>query len=381
MTDFRSLGLADPLLAALDDAGHHTPTAIQAAAIPAILSGRDLQGVAQTGTGKTGAFALPILHRLLADPPTAASRGTRSRICRALILAPTRELATQIAAATRAYARHTGLRVTAMVGGLPKPPQARAMAAGVDILVATPGRLLDQIADAALRLDETTIFVLDEADHMLDLGFIDDVRRIAAMLPAIRQTLLFSATMPPAIGSLARELLHRALLVSATPASTTAEGIDQRVIFAEPQQKRPLLIALMKRGRMQRTLVFTRTKEAADGLVAAFDKAGIQAAALHGDKSQPARDRTLAAFRSGRLAVLVATDVAARGIDIHGVTHIVNYDLPEVPQAYVHRVGRTARAGARGAAISLCAPAERQHLRAIEKLVGKRLKVYEARND
>ncbi len=372
MTDFCSLGLAEPLLEALDAAGHHVPTAIQLAAIPAVLAGRDLQGIAQTGTGKTAAFALPILHRLLAAPP-----GASGRTCRALVLAPTRELATQIAVAAGTYAARTPLRVAVMVGGLPKGPQARAAAGGIDILVATPGRLLDHVGDGAVHLDHTGVLVLDEADHMLDLGFAADVRRIAAMLPRIRQTLLFSATMPPAIAALARDLLHRPTLVTATPAAATAERIDQRVVFAEPQQKRPLLVALLKGGRMPRTLVFTRTKDAADGLVAALDRAGIHAAAIHGDKSQPARDRTLAAFRAGRLPVLVATDVAARGIDIDGLSHVVNYDMPEVAEAYVHRVGRTARAGARGVAISLCAGAERPHLRAIEKLVGTRLKVYD----
>ncbi len=378
MTDFRSFGLAGPLLETLDRLGHRVPTEIQLAAIPPILAGRDVQGIAQTGTGKTGAFALPILHRLLADLPAAPPRTGSRQACRALVLAPTRELATQIAEAARTYAGGTALRIAAVVGGLPKAGQARTLTAGVDLLVATPGRLLDLAADGAVHLDAVSILVLDEADHMLDLGFAAEVRRIAATLPRIRQTLLFSATMPPPIAALARELLHRPTLISATPEQAAAERIDQRVIFAEPRQKRPLLIELIRRGRMRRALVFTRTRETADGLVAALDEAGIRAAAIHGDKSQPARDRTLTRFRDGRLPVLVATDVAARGIDIDGLSHVVNYDLPDTPEAYVHRVGRTARAGARGIAISLCAGAERQQLRAIEKLVGSRLRVYDA---
>ena len=371
MTQFLSLGLAEPLLAALQGAGYRTPTPIQAQAIPAILLGRDLEGIAQTGTGKTAAYALPILHRLLGPPHPAPGR-----TCRALILAPTRELANQIRDAVRTYARQTPLRTGLMVGGIPKPAQAKAVSGGIDILVATPGRLLDHLSDGAIRLDETGILVLDEADRMLDLGFIADIRQIAGLLPRQRQTLLFSATMPQEIAALAADLLHDPLHIAATPAATTAPRIDQRVIFLDTQQKRPVLIELVRRGRMTRALVFTRTKQGADDVVAGLDKAGIRAAAIHGDKSQPHRDRTLASFRAGAFSVLVATDVAARGLDIDGLSHVVNYDLPEVPEAYVHRIGRTARAGGRGIAISLCTGPERQALRAIEKLVGARLKVY-----
>ncbi|WP_419729303.1 DEAD/DEAH box helicase [Lichenicola sp.] len=376
MTDFRSLGLTEPLLEALRAAGYDAPTPIQTEAIPPIMAGRDVQGIAQTGTGKTAAFALPILHRLLAEPKPA-----NARCCRVLILSPTRELASQICDVIRIYARRTGLRIAAMVGGVPKPPQTKAVAAGIDILVATPGRLLDHLSDGSVRLDETAILVLDEADHMLDLGFIDDVQEITSRLPQQhRQTLLFSATMPPEIAALARRLLHKPVSIATTPQATTATGIEQRVIFVEPGAKRAALLELLKRGRMTRTLVFTRTKQTADEVVAALDKGGIRASAIHGDKSQPQRDRTLAAFRKGGFPVLVATDVAARGIDLDGITHVVNYDLPEVPQAYVHRIGRTARAGAAGVAITLCAASERPLLRAIEKLLGTRVRVHEARN-
>ena len=375
MTDFQSLGLAAPLLEAVRKAGYQIPTPIQAQAIPAILQGSDVEGIAQTGTGKTAAFVLPILHRLLDTPHTASDR-----TCRALILAPTRELAGQICDAARSYARHTSLRATVMVGGIPKGKQAKAVSAGIDILVATPGRLLDHLSDGAIRLDGTGVLVLDEADRMLDLGFIPDIRHIAGLLPQRRQTLLFSATMPPEIALLAKQLLHAPLHVAVTPEAVTAERIDHRVIFLDVQQKRPVLIEMIKRGRMRRTVVFTRTRQGADAVVAGLDQAGIRAGAIHGDKSQPQRDRTLASFRAGTFPVLVATDVAARGIDIDGLTHVVNFDVPDVPEAYVHRVGRTARAGARGIAISLCAASERQSLRAIEKLVGSRLKVYEPHN-
>ncbi len=301
------------------------------------------------------------------------------RSCQALVLAPTRELASQICDAIRLYARRTALRATVLVGGMPKQKQARALAAGIDLVVATPGRLLDHLADGALRLDETHYLVLDEADHMLDLGFIDDVRRIAGRLPDRRQSLLFSATMPAPIALLARQLLRDPLTVAATPPATTADKIDQRIVFAETQQKRPLLIEMLKRGRMKRTLVFTRTRQGADTLAAALDKAGIRVAAIHGDKSQPQRDRVLEEFRAGLFPVLIATDVAARGIDIPDLTHVVNFEIPEVPEAYVHRIGRTARAGARGIAISLCAASERSSLRDIEKLLATRLRVYDPR--
>ncbi len=374
MNAFRDLGLAEPLLQALASAGLATPTPIQTQAIPPILSGRDLIGIAQTGTGKTASFALPILDRLLANA-TRADPGA----CQALVLAPTRELASQICESVRTYARRTTLRATVLVGGVPKQKQARALASGIDLVIATPGRLLDHLADRALQLDRTGWLVLDEADHMLDLGFIDDVRRIAAHLPQRRQSLLFSATMPPPIALLARQLLRDPLTVAAAPPATTADRIDQRIVFAETQQKRPMLIEMLRRGRMKRTLVFTRTRQGADTLVQALDKAGIHASAIHGDKSQPQRDRVLADFRAGLFPVLVATDVAARGLDIADLTHVVNFEIPDVPEAYVHRIGRTARAGARGIAISFCAASERSSLRDIEKLLATRLRVFDPR--
>ncbi len=374
MSEFSSLGLAEPLLAALRGAGHRVPTPIQEQAIPAILAGQDVQGIAQTGTGKTAAFVLPILHRLLEEDRRPDPNG-----CRALVLVPTRELASQVGGTVRALGRQTRLRAAVLVGGVPKQKQAAALTAGVDVVVATPGRLLDHLADGALRLDDTAILVLDEADRMLDLGFVEDVRRIASVLPRERQTLLFSATMPPDIAVLARLLLRDPVAVAAGPAATPAPRIDQRVVFLDARDKVPLLVELLRRGRMGRTLVFTRTRQGADALVAALDRAGMRAGVLHGDKSQPQRDRTLAAFRAGAFPVLVATDVAARGLDIDGLTHVVNFELPEVADAYVHRVGRTARAGGRGIAITFCAPAERTALRAIEKLLGARLKVYEGR--
>ncbi len=368
MSDFSSLGLAEPLLAVLQKVGYRVPTPIQAQAIPAVLAGRDVLGIAQTGTGKTAAFVLPILHRLL--------EGEGGR---ALVLVPTRELAGQVGETVRALGRQTRLRTAVLVGGVPKGKQAKALAGGVEVVVATPGRLLDHLADGALRLDDTAILVLDEADRMLDLGFIDEVRRIVQVLPRERQTLLFSATMPPDIAALARQLLRDPVSVAAGPAATPAPRIDQRVVFLEAREKAPLLVELLRRGRMGRSLVFTRTRQGADALVAALDRAGVRAGVLHGDKSQAQRDRTLAEFRAGAFPTLVATDVAARGLDIDGLTHVVNFELPEVAEAYVHRVGRTARAGGRGIAVTFCAPAERTSLRAIEKLLGARLKVYEGR--
>ena len=379
MTDFSTLGLADPLLRALATEGYTTPTPIQAQSIPHVLAGRDLQGIAQTGTGKTAAFALPILHRLMADrrPPTP-------RATRVLVLAPTRELAGQIAESFRTYGRQTGLKVALMFGGVPKGRQAQAMAGGVDVLVATPGRLIDHLGDRAVRLDLTEVLVLDEADHMLDLGFIVPIRKIAALLPTKRQTLFFSATMPKEIGALASALLHDPVHVSVTPVATTAERVDQHVVFIDTARKRFLLEELLRRGRnggagaigeMGRTLVFTRTKHGADRVVKHLEQAGLPAAAIHGNKSQGQRERALAGFRSGQTPVLVATDIAARGIDVDGVTHVINYDLPNVPESYVHRIGRTARAGAAGVAISFCDAAERAFLKDIEKLIRTRVPV------
>ena len=369
-TTFESLGLAAPLLRALIAAGYTEPTPIQAQAIPPALAGRDVQGIAQTGTGKTAAFALPILQRLLTDKRRAPSRG-----CRVLVLSPTRELASQIAESFVTYARGTGLRVAVMFGGTPKGRQARAVAGGVDVLVACPGRLLDHMGDGAVRLDAVEVLVLDEADHMLDLGFIIPIRRIVAQIPAKRQTMFFSATMPPEISKLAGVMLRDPAHVAVTPVATTVDKVDQRVIFVDAARKRQVLADLLRDDDMSRTLVFTRTKHGADRVTEHLERAGQAVAAIHGNKSQGQRERALAMFKAGQVRVLVATDIAARGIDVDGVTHVVNFDLPNVPESYVHRIGRTARAGRAGVAISLCDPSERPHLRGIEKLIRTRLPV------
>jgi ATP-dependent RNA helicase RhlE len=373
VTSFSSLGLAAPLLQALATEGYTTPTPIQAQAIPHVMAGRDLQGIAQTGTGKTAAFALPILHRLLANPKPRSPRATR-----VLILSPTRELAAQIAENIRAYARNTQLRVALMFGGVPKGRQSQAMAGGVDVLVATPGRLIDHLQDRAVRLDLTEVLVLDEADHMLDIGFIVPIKRIAAMVPTQRQTLFFSATMPPEIATLANALLRNPEHVSVTPVATTAERVEQSVVFVDTARKRALLAELLRNAAADRVLVFTRTKHGADRVVKNLQEGGVLAAAIHGNKSQSQRERALAQFRAGQVRVLVATDIAARGIDVDGVSHVINFDLPNVPEAYVHRIGRTARAGNGGTAISFCDASERAQLRDIEKLIRARLPVRQA---
>jgi ATP-dependent RNA helicase RhlE len=369
-TTFESLGLATPLLRALTTAGYTEPTPIQSQAIPHALAGRDVQGIAQTGTGKTAAFALPILQRLLADRKRAPARG-----CRVLVLSPTRELASQIAESFVAYARGTGIRVAVMFGGTPKGRQARAIAGGIDVLVACPGRLLDHMGDGAVRLDAVEVLVLDEADHMLDLGFVIPIRRIVAHIPAQRQTMFFSATMPPEISKLAGAMLRDPVHVAVTPVATTVDKVDQRVIFVDTARKRQVLADLLRDDDMSRTLVFTRTKHGADRVTEHLERAGQAVAAIHGNKSQGQRERALAAFKAGHVRVLVATDIAARGIDVDGVTHVVNFDLPNVPEAYVHRIGRTARAGRAGVAISFCDASERPHLRGIEKLIRTRLPV------
>ena len=373
MTTFIELGLAAPILKALDAEGYTIPTPIQAQAIPHIMAGRDVQGIAQTGTGKTAAFALPIIHRLMAD-----KRPAKPRSCRVLVLSPTRELASQIVESFQAYGRGTGLRTALVFGGVPKMRQSRAMAGGVDVLVATPGRLLDHMNERAIVLSGVEVLVLDEADHMLDLGFIVPIRRIVSTIPAQRQTLFFSATMPKEISTLAGQMLRNPVHVAVTPIATTAERIDQSVIFVEAARKRQVLASLLKTGRMGRTLVITRTMHGADRVTQHLEAVGQPAAAIHGNKSQPQRERALAAFKDGRVRVLVATDIAARGIDVDGVTHVVNFDLPNVPEAYVHRIGRTARAGHAGVAISFCDSSERAHLRGIEKLIRARLPVEEA---
>jgi len=375
MPSFADLGLALPILNALNTQGYTAPTPIQAQAIPHVMLGRDLQGIAQTGTGKTAAFALPILHRLLVDKKPAPRRG-----CRVLVLSPTRELASQIAESFRDYGRQTGLRTALMYGGVPKGRQAKAVANGIDILVATPGRLMDHMQDGAVSLNQVEVLVLDEADHMLDLGFIVPIRKIVQSIPPARQTLLFSATMPKEISTLAGQMLKNPVHVAVTPVATTVERVEQKVIFVETSRKRQLLADILRSSKMSRTLVFTRTKHGADRVTQHLEAAGQPAAAIHGDKSQPQRERALQMFKQGRIGVLVATDIAARGIDVDGVTHVVNFDLPNVPEAYVHRIGRTARAGHTGVAISFCDSSERAHLRGIEKLIRTRLSVEEPRD-
>lgn len=367
---FDDLGLPAPLLQALGARGYSEPTPIQAQAIPPLLEGHDLLGIAQTGTGKTAAFLLPALARMLAQPGRPQARS-----CRMLVLAPTRELAAQIAESAKLYGRGTPLRVATVFGGTSLHRNRQDLARGVDLLVATPGRLLDLVGENALSLGRVEILVLDEADQMLDLGFIHALRRIARMLPRQRQTLLFSATMPPAIRELAQQFLHRAVEVAVRPAATTAERIAQSVTFVNPSEKQALLTLTLAETGADRVLVFTRTKHGADRVVRHLEAAGIRAAAIHGNKSQPQRMRAIADFRSGTVPVLVATDIAARGIDIPGVALVVNFELPNVPEQYVHRIGRTARAGAEGRALAFCADDERPHLKAIEKLTRERLEV------
>ncbi|MFI4995679.1 MAG: DEAD/DEAH box helicase [Hyphomicrobiales bacterium] len=368
MTNFNELGLVAPLLKALATENYVVPTPIQLQAIPQILAGKDLLGIAQTGTGKTAAFALPMLQRLAAE-----GRRPESRTCRALILTPTRELASQIAESFRTYGRHMNLTTAVVFGGVSGRPQVQALGRGVDILIATPGRLIDHLDSRALRLDRVEILVLDEADQMLDMGFIHAIRRIVPKLPKIRQSLFFSATMPRDIAVLADELLRDPVKVAVTPVATTVDKVDQRVIFVETARKRALLADILRDEEMARVLVFTRTKHGADRVVKHLEGAGIDSAAIHGNKSQSQRERALEAFKSGRPKVLIATDIAARGIDIDAVSHVVNFDLPHVPESYVHRIGRTARAGAAGVAISFCDAEEKALLRDIEKLIRKQL--------
>jgi len=374
LSSFLDFGLSAPILRALAAERYTAPTPIQSQAIPTVLSGRDLCGIAQTGTGKTAAFALPMLQRL-SEPP----RATPPRGCRALVLGPTRELATQIVESFRTYGRGTSLSVAAVFGGVPIGPQQRRLLPGVDILVATPGRLLDLIDRKSLVLSTVEVLVLDEADRMLDLGFIHALKRIAKLLPPRRQTLLFSATMPRPMAMLAQEYLDDPVTVAVAPTATTVDLVDQGVIFVASTEKRELLTTLLGDPSFARVLVFTRTKHGADRVVRHLVGAGIDAIAIHGNKSQPQRERALAGFRAGRSRVLVATDIAARGIDVECVSHVINFELPNVPEDYVHRIGRTARAGAAGTAISLCSDEERPYLRDIEKVMRRAVRSLGAR--
>jgi len=332
--------------------------------VPLALAGRDIIGIAQTGTGKTAAFALPILHHLATKRIPAERKS-----CRVLVLSPTRELSSQILDSFRAYGRHVAVTSALAIGGVPMGRQVRALLGGVDVLVATPGRLLDLVQSNALRLNRVDYLVLDEADRMLDMGFIHDIRRIMAKLPAQRQTLLFSATMPQAVAELAAAMLRNPAKVAVTPVASTVDRVTQRIVHVDRQGKSAVLADLLRDEPIDRALVFTRTKHGADKLVRGLGKASIRAEAIHGNKSQNQRERVLAAFRQGRLRILVATDIAARGIDVEGISHVVNYDLPNEPESYVHRIGRTARAGASGTAISLCDADEMPYLRSIEKLI------------
>jgi ATP-dependent RNA helicase RhlE len=369
---FAELELSETLLRAVREAEYEVATPIQTAAIPPLLAGRDLVGCAQTGTGKTAAFALPTLQRLSTQGSAPRERG---RKIRCLVLAPTRELASQIGDSFRTYGRYTGLRHTVVFGGVGQNPQVRALAHGVDILVATPGRLLDLMNQGFVDLSRVETLILDEADQMLDMGFIHDLKRIVARVPRHRQTLLFSATMPSEIRRLAEQWLRDPIEVSVAPQSTPAERIQQSVYFVAKQSKADLLASYVQDQSARRTLVFTRTKHGADKLVRALERAGIRAAAIHGNKSQNARERALAQFKSQHPPVLVATDIAARGLDIDGVSHVVNFDLPMTPELYVHRIGRTGRAGAEGIAVTFCDREERPMLRQIERLTKQTLSV------
>ena len=365
---FEELKLNDSLLSAVKAEGYTTPTPIQVQAIPQVLTGKDVLACAQTGTGKTAAFALPILQRLTA--PAANARPVR-----VLVLTPTRELATQIGESFATYGKNTQLRHTVIFGGVSQMHQVNALRRGVDILVATPGRLLDLIKQRLVTFTNLEVLVLDEADRMLDMGFIHDVKRIIAVIPKKRQTLFFSATMPPEIQELSRNILVEPVRIEVTPVATTAETVDQRVYFVDKSQKKSLLHHLLADAGMKLTLVFTRTKSGANRVTRDLQAAGIGADVIHGNKSQNARERALDSFKDGTIRVLVATDIAARGIDVDGITHVVNFDLPNVPESYVHRIGRTGRAGHAGIAVSFCDGEERAFLRDIERTIHRTVPV------
>jgi ATP-dependent RNA helicase RhlE len=370
--NFEALGLNPSLVRALSEAGYLEPTPIQVLAIPKVIEGHDLLGIAQTGTGKTAAFSLPILHHL-----NAKQVASKARHPRALILAPTRELAIQIADSIKLYGSYIAFKQTSIFGGVGQNPQVTALKRGVDVVVATPGRLLDLVNQGLCHLGQIEYFVLDEADRMLDMGFIHDVKKIVAKLPRKRQTLFFSATMPKTVSALAGDLLYKPVNVSVTAQATTVEKIDQSVILVPQNHKQIQLVHLLSDKAVTSAIVFTRTKHKANRVSLALNKAGIPSEAIHGNKSQGARQRALNAFKTGEIKALVATDIAARGIDVEAVSHVINFELPNVPEDYVHRIGRTARAGASGFAISLCAPDERSYLKSIEKLIKLSIKVTE----
>ena len=369
---FAELELLAPISRAVAEAGYDTPTPIQEQAIPHLLDGRDLLGIAQTGTGKTAAFSLPLLDFLAGDPlPRIAKQPS------ALILTPTRELAAQIGQNLETYGRYLDLRFAVIFGGVGQSPQVKQLRQGVDVLVATPGRLLDLMDQGHVRLDSVEVFVLDEADRMLDMGFLPAVRRVLAKLPKDRQSLLFSATMPPDIVAIAHSVLTDPVRVEVAPPATTVERIAQRIMLVEKGDKRDLLLHVIEQPGMDRVLVFTRTKHRADRIARHLKRAGVDAAAIHGDKGQGARERALDGFRSGSIPVLIATDIAARGIDVPEISHVINFDLPNVPESYVHRIGRTARAGRSGEVVSFCDVDEREHLRVIERTIRLEVEVVE----
>lgn len=370
---FQSLNLIEPIQKALAEEGYSTPTPIQAQAIPTILQGKDLLGVAQTGTGKTAAFAIPTIQLLCQNP--VQHRGKRS--IKALIVTPTRELAIQIDESFKAYGRFTGLKHTVIFGGVKQGRQTDILQDGVDVLVATPGRLLDLINQRFISLKDIQIFILDEADRMLDMGFVHDIKKILTFLPSKRQSLFFSATMPPEIQKLADNILYKPVKVEVTPVSSTADTIKQAVYFVEKDQKNALLMDILKDKSIETVLVFTRTKHGADKVVKVLAKNDIKAEAIHGNKAQNARQRALDNFKSKTTRVLVATDIAARGIDVDNLAYVINFDIPNIPETYVHRIGRTGRAGANGTAFSFCDSEEKNFLRDIQKLIAKNIPVIE----
>ena len=370
-THFKNLKLNEPILRALSQQGYTTPTAVQEEAIPLVFEGKDLLATAQTGTGKTAAFSLPMLQML------HESRSADKRNIRALILTPTRELALQVEASFRTYGRNLSLRTTVILGGVSAGPQIKAIKNKVDILVATPGRLLDLINQGHVHLNRVEILVLDEADRMLDMGFIHDVRKILSKLPGKRQTLFFSATLSDEIQYLASDILYNPSKVKITPTASVSDNIEQKVLFVEQENKRDLLSDILQEETVKRALVFSRTKRLADRLMKHLSNRGISAESIHSDKTQNARQRALAAFDRGRVKVLVGTDIVARGIDVEGISHVINYDLPDDPENYVHRIGRTARAGANGIALSFCGAGELVMLRGIEKLIKQPLIEFE----
>lgn len=376
LTTFSDLGLNPTLLKTIQASGYEVPTPIQVQSIPHVLAGRDIMGIAQTGTGKTAAFALPILHLLKQNAKSAPRQGTR-----VLVLSPTRELATQIAESFKTYGQQLGVSVSTMFGGVGHRPQINAVRNGIDVLVATPGRLIDHLTERNVNLSGTEILVLDEADQMLDMGFIRPIRQILSKLSAKRQNLFFSATMAPEISVLAREMLRDPVKVQVTPVAKTADRVEQKVIFVESTRKRALLVELFSDASLTRALVFTRTKRGADKVARHLEASGIAVAAIHGNKSQGQREGALRDFRASKIRALVATDIAARGIDIDEVSHVVNYELPNIPESYVHRIGRTARAGAEGIAISFCDGEERAYLRDIERLTRQQIKSDDRRGD